>query len=145
MKVAEWLKQHPHDLNAIHPDSSVETIIDRMLAIPGLRDLYVASPDGRLIGHITYHKVACILLSEHRPEHTRRQLMEHISRGNAGEIMNSHFVTAALGDELEDILHRQLDHKIEDMPVIDDEGKPIGAINLSQILISFQASSKESG
>lgn len=144
MKVAEWLEQHPHDLSTIHPDCSAETIIERLLEIPGLRDLYVTAPDGRLIGHITYHKIASILLSEHRPEHTRRQLMEHISSGNAGEIMDSHFVTAALEDELEDILHRQLDHNIDDMPVVDNEGKPVGAINLLQILKYFQTRAKAS-
>jgi len=143
MKVAEWLKQHPRDLGTVHPDWSVETIIDHMLAIPGLRDLYVVAPDGRLIGHISYHKVACILLAEHRPEHTRRQLMEHVSTGNAGELMNSHFVTAGLDEELEDILHRQLDHYIEDLPVIDDSGKPMGAINLAQVLESFRAYAQE--
>lgn len=144
MKVAEWLKQHPRDLGTVHPDWSAETIIDHMLDIPGLRDLYVVAPDGKLIGHITYYKVACILLSEHRPEHTRRELMEHISTGNAGEIMNSHFVTAELEEELEDILHRQLDHNIEDMPVIDNDGKPMGAIKLAQVLESFRHSSQES-
>jgi CBS domain-containing protein len=142
MKIAEWLEQHPRDLGTVHPDCPVETIIDRMLEIPGRRDLYVIAPDGKLMGHIGYHKIACILLSEHRPEHTRRQLMEHISTGNANEIMNPHFVTATPEEELEDILHHQLDHNIEDMPVIDSDGRPVGAINLAQILERYHALAK---
>lgn len=138
MKIAEWHEQHPRDLSIVFPDWSLETALDHMLTTSGLRDLYVVAPDGKLIGHISHQKLACALLSEHRPEHTRRQLMEHISSGNVDEIMNSHFVSATPDEELSDILHRLLDHNIEDMPILDDAGKPIGAINLTQILGHFR-------
>lgn len=143
MKVSEWLDLHPKKLEVVHPDCSVEEIIDRMLALPGLRDIYVSDPAGTLIGHIHYHRVASMLLAEHRPEHTRRQLFERISCGNANEIMNSHFVTAKLDDDLEDILHHQLDHYIHDMPIISREGKPVGAINLAQVLARTRAQMRQ--
>lgn len=139
MKVSEWIARHPHNLCTIPPDGSVEAIIDLLLSEPTRRDIYVLSPAGHILGHISYHRIACLLLEEHRPTQTRRQLFERISRGTADEIMNSHVISAEPDEELEDTLQRLLDHGLEDMPVIDADGMALGAINLGRCLESFRA------
>ncbi len=60
--------------------------------------------------------------------------MERISGGTAHEIMNSEFVYARPDEELDNVLFRQLDHDIEDMPVIDDEGILLGTVNMATAL-----------
>lgn len=136
MKVAEWLEGHPAEAVTVMPEDTLETLLERLLA-PSccLRDLYVLLGDGSLAGHISRKRLAAYLLSEHRPVHTRRQLMDRVAGvGSALDFMDRHFPTAAPDEELEDVLHRQLEHEIEDMPVIDASGALLGAVNLTQVL-----------
>jgi hypothetical protein len=48
--------------------------------------------------------------------------------------MSSSFASAAPAEELEKLLHRQLEHEIEDMPVLNGAGRLLGAINLTRVL-----------
>ena len=134
MKVAEWIKQHPRAAATIPPDAPLEAIIDQMLETPGLRDIYVISVEGVLAGHISHRQLTRLLLVEHQPAHTRRELIERVVSGIASEIMERHFTFAKPDEELDDVLHRQLDSNLEDMPVIDPSGTPLGVINLTRIL-----------
>jgi CBS domain-containing protein len=109
-------------------------IIDRLLEQDVPRDVYVVSAEGRVLGHLSHRRLARLLLAEHRPVHTRRQIMERVCGGTAEELMEPHFVYAHPDEELEDVLHRLLEHEIEDMAVIDDLGLLVGAINLTEVL-----------
>jgi predicted transcriptional regulator len=48
--------------------------------------------------------------------------------------MNCSLASASPDEELEDVLHRQLEHEIEDMPVLDHSGVLVGAVNLTRVL-----------
>ncbi|MFC1602701.1 CBS domain-containing protein [Pseudomonadota bacterium] len=134
MKAVDWIKQHSKLPTTVKPDAAFDAILDLLLTIPCLRDIYVASDDGILIGHISHHRLSQLLLAEYRPVHTRRQLIERVIAETAKEIMEPHFETAHIDEELDEILHRQLNSGVEEMPVLDDSGLPIGVINLTQIL-----------
>lgn len=134
MKVAEWINNHPDHVITVAPDCSLEEAMHQMLAEPCLRDIYVVSEDGRLIGHLSHKKLAQTLLAEHRPVHTRRQIIERVAGGTARELMDSEFVHARPDEELDDVLHSQLEHDIEDLPVIDEEGVLLGVVNMSTVL-----------
>ena len=134
MKVLDWITQHPRLPATVPPESPLEAIVDRILAEPGLRDIFVVSSEGVLIGHIGHRRLTHLLLAEHRPEHTQRQIMERVVSGTAMEIMEPHFTAAKPDEDLDDVLHRQLDSDLEDMQVIDASGMPLGVINLTQIL-----------
>jgi len=134
MKVSDWIKQHPKLPVTVQPEASIEAVIDLILTTPCLRDLYVVSKEGVLIGYISHHRLSQLLLAKYRPVNTRRQLIERVVAESATEIMETHFATAHINEELDEVLHRQLDSRVEDMPALDDSGLPIGVINLTQIL-----------
>jgi len=134
MKIAEWIQRHPAEVMTVSADASREQILAVLLSKPGLRDIYVLADDGQVIGHLSHKKLARLVLAEHRPVHTRRQIIERIACGSAREIMSTHFATAQPEEELDNVLHRQLEHDVEDMPVIDSEGKLLGVINLTEVL-----------
>ncbi len=140
MKVSDWINRNPGQAIKVPPDWELDKVIDRMLAEQCLRDIYVVSEDGRVIGHLSHKKLVRLLLSEHQPIHTRRQIMERILGGTAQEIMDSHFVFARPDEDLEDVLYRQLDRDIEDMPVIDDEEKLLGTVNMTATLKAMRNS-----
>jgi CBS domain-containing protein len=145
MKVSEWLKSHDSAIVTVSSGSPIDEVIARLLNQPCLRDVYVTADDGRLLGHISHKRLAEHLLAEHRPTHTRRQLMERVAGGAARDFMNSAFAVAAPGEELDDVLNRQLEMDIEDMPVVGEDGRTVGAVNLTAVLRNFMNASRESG
>lgn len=142
MKVSEWLASHDNAIVTVHSDSPLATVAERLLAKTCLRDLYVVGDDGRLVGHISHRRLAEYVLAAHRPAHTRRQLMERVAGGMAGDFMNATFPSASPEEELDDVLHRQLEHDVEDMPVVDARGVLLGAVNLTDVLEAFMDSEK---
>jgi len=69
---------------------------------------------------------------------TSHQIMERVFGGTASEIMERDYVTAHPDEELDNILHRMLEYRVDDMPVVDDSNKIIGIINLTDIMRAAQ-------
>lgn len=134
MKVSEWLSRFPGHIVVIQPASSLEQAIDQLLSGAGVQDIYVVSGKDVVLGHLSHKRLAGLLLAEHRPIHTRRQLMERIVLGSAEELMAGEFVCARPDEELDDVLCRFLDHDLQDMPVVDEQGLLVGGINLNTVL-----------
>ena len=82
-------------------------------------------------------------MAEHRPIHSPRQILERVSCGCAHELMDSHFIHANPEEDLEDVLHRQLEFYVEDMVVIDEQQHLLGTINLTTVLREFLENSDE--
>lgn len=133
MRVEEWLAQHPRLPLTVEPDAEARQVLRCLLADGGRRDIYVVDR-GRLVGHIDLRRLAHLLLAESRPEHTRRQLMERVVPATAREMMTSHFARARPHEELDAVLHRQLDHGVEELPVVDDADRALGVVHLVDIL-----------
>ncbi|MEJ2483618.1 MAG: CBS domain-containing protein [Gammaproteobacteria bacterium] len=141
MKISEWIAQHQDAIVTVPPEASLREVMERLLQENCLRDVYVAGHDGRLLGHISRRRIVVHFLAEHRPAHTRRQLMERVAGGTAADFMNSIIASASPDEELEDVLHRQLEMEIEDMPVIDADGRALGAVNLTRVLQAYMQES----
>ena len=134
MKVSEWINRFPGHIVMIQPESSLEQIIDQMLSKSCVQDVYVVSGEDVVLGHLSHKRLAGLLLAEHRPMHTRRQIMERVVLGSAEDLMEGEFVFAQPDEELDDVLCRFVDHDLHDMPVLDDQGMLVGGINLNTVL-----------
>lgn len=122
MKVSEWIVRFPGHIVTIHPESSLEQAVDQLLAKPCVQDIYVVSNEDMVLGHLSHKRLTCLLLAEHRPIHTRRQIMERVVFGSAEELMEGEFVFARPDEELDDVLCRFVDHDLQDMVVLDEQG-----------------------
>jgi len=143
MKVSEWLAGNPDQIVTVPARATLGSVIARLLEEPCLRDVYVTGTDtGELIGHISHRRISEHVLAEHRSTHTRRQLMERVAAGTAADFMNSVFAQASPEEELDNVLNRQLEMEIEDMPVVDDDGKVVGAVNLTRVLRHYMEESR---
>lgn len=134
MKVDEWMRSHPVQVVTVRSDTSLEAAVDELMLGPSLRDVYVVDDDGVLLGHLSHERLLRLVLDEHRHVRSRRQLMERVAGGVARDLMNSSFPTANPNEELDNVLDRAIEHRIEDLPVVDDRGVLIGAINLTAVL-----------
>ena len=134
MKISEWISRHPGRAITVPIDCPLNEIMDRMLAEKCMHDIYVMADNGQLVGHLSRKKLANLILAEHQPVHTRRQLMMRIVGGSAQELMDTEFTFARPDEELDNVLHWQLEHDVEVMPVINEDGILLGVINLSVVL-----------
>ncbi len=106
MKVSDWLHKHPVHAGVVQDDWNLEQIMEKLLSNSRLKDLYVVDAKNKVIGHLSYKKLARLVLAEHHVAHTRRQIMERITPGSAAELMEAHFVKASPDENLDEILHR---------------------------------------
>lgn len=134
MKVSEWLQKHPRELITVQEGCTLDQATSRILSESCVKDIYVVNGEQQIIGHIPFMKLARLTLAEHSPIHTRSQIMERVTCGCACDLMETHFASADPSEEMDETLHRLLEHHIEDMPVINGQGDCLGAINLLDVL-----------
>ena len=134
MKVFEWLSEQPDGIVVVGEDLSIKEVAGVFLSHPRLRDLYVVSAQGDILGHIRHRRLAQLLLTEHLPFQSSHQLMERVFGGTAGEIMERDFVSAHPDEELDNILHQMLEYRVDDMPVVDSANRVIGTIKLTDVM-----------
>jgi len=138
MKVAEWINRFPGHIVTIHAESSLEQAVDQLLSRACVQDIYVVSGEDVVLGHLSHKRIASLFLAEHRPIHTRRQIMERVVLGPAEELMEGEFVFARPDEELDDVLCRFVDHDLQDMVVLDAQGVLAGGINLNTVLLEIR-------
>ncbi len=140
MKVSDWLIKHPVHAGVVYADWNLQQIMEKLLGNSRLNDLYVLDSANKVIGHLSYKKLAKLVLADHCVCHTRSQLLERVVSGSAEELMEVHFASADPEENLNEILYRQLDHWVEDLPVINQQNELLGVINLSDVLLTVMKS-----
>ncbi|MBI1371976.1 MAG: CBS domain-containing protein [Phycisphaera sp.] len=136
MNVNHWLAVHPRQPLTVTEDATTEAAADVLFTDPGARDLYVVDADGRIVGLVSMRRLARHVLHAHHPRHSRRQILDRLTAGPV-ESMTRHFATAHPDEHLDDVLARMVDHEQEDLPVIDDSGRILGAVRLAEVLRDY--------
>ena len=134
MKITEWLKRHPVSGVTVERDASLEDAAQALLEEPECRDIYVIDADRRVVGHLGFRHLAGVLLSAHRPTHSRRQMLNRVARGPVHEFMEQRFIAAGLDESVHHVLHAHMERRIEDIPVLDGEGRLEGVIRLVDLV-----------
>lgn len=132
--LSEYLEQDRSPIITVNLDDSLEQIVEQVITHPVVNDIYVLDRNLRPVGHISKLRLGRIFLAEHRLTISRRQLLERVVGGSASEIMSASFPTAHVDEYLIDIIHKQIEHGLIDMAVVDNDGKFIATISLNNIL-----------
>ena len=133
MQTADWLRDHPRDPLLVPHDTPTAEAAARLLE-DGHRDLFVTDDQGRICGHIGHLRIARLLLAEQRPRLSRRHLLERVAGGTAADVMERHFAHAGPEEALDGVLHRLLDHDQDELPILGEDHRPQGVIDLSAVL-----------
>lgn len=133
MRTDEWLRDHPREPLLVPHDAPTAEAAARLLD-DGHRDLFVTDDGGAVCGHIGHLRIARLLLAERRPRLSRRHLLERVAGGTAADLMERHFAHAGPDEALEDVIHRLLDHDQDELAILDDDHRPLGAIDLTAVL-----------
>lgn len=134
MRVADWLDQHPCELCQVSETAPLKDVLDALLQHDRLRDVYVTDAQGSVVGYLSYRRLGQLLLNRHHPTTSRRHMMEAMVENTAGELMDGHFTYARSDDDLLEVAHDQLQQHIECIPVLDEDNRLKGAIQLRQVL-----------
>lgn len=137
ISVAQWLSEHPGHTLAVAEATSLDELLQQVNRYPEVQDLYVIDQRAHVVGHISKHRFANNILAEHSHSHSRRHLMERVFKGSAGELMERHFPTAALDEDLDSVIQRMLEHQLHDLAVLNKEGGLAGTVSLTELLRSF--------
>lgn len=137
MLLSEWLMKNPAEYITVNEEASLETIITKVMQHPVINDIYVVDSNDCPVGHISKMRLARIYLSEHRQTQSRRQLLERVVMGCAREIMSSSFPIGHADEYIFDVIHKQVEHELFDMAVINNSGRMIGAVTINDILRSY--------
>ncbi len=128
MKIADWLEGHAVSGVTVEGDTSLEEAARALLGKPECRDIYVTDPEGRVVGHLGFRRLADVLL--HRSTSSRRQMLERVTPGPVREFMEQHFISARLDEHVHDVLYKNMEQWLEDIPVLDADNRLAGIIRL---------------
>ncbi len=99
------------------------------------RQLYVVDDNGRLLGNITLARlVMYTFASSHGTSMSSRQIMDLITCECAGDLMTVGTLSARMDDDLDDLLELMVDRNVEEVPVVDDDGKVVSDLTMIDLL-----------
>ncbi|WP_372590898.1 HPP family protein [Guyparkeria sp.] len=134
MKAGNWLEAHPRRAVTVAADDPLSMAAQALLDEPESRDVYVLDDDGRVRGHLGFRRLAGILLAHLRPTHSRRQLIERITPGTVDEYMDERVLCVRHDERISDVFHQHMERRVEDIAVIDDDGRLLGVIRVRDLL-----------
>ncbi|MFP4639749.1 MAG: HPP family protein [Guyparkeria sp.] len=134
MKAGNWLEAHPRRGVTVAATDSLAVAAQALLDEPESRDAYVLDEAGRVCGHLGFRRLAGILLAHLRPSHSRRQLIERITPGSVGEYMDERVLCVRPDERISDVFHQHMERRVEDIAVIDDDGRLLGVIRVRDLL-----------
>lgn len=134
MTVAQWLEVHPGYSVSVRVNDTVAQVLRQVNNHSEVQDFYVCDGQGQVVGHISKTRLANVVLAPYRVHHSHRQLMERVAFGSADEFMVRDFPTAHPEEELDTVIHRMLEHRLQDMAVVDRHRHLLGTISLTILL-----------
>ena len=108
---------------SISPATEFEKVVARLLELPAGADLYVTTPEGRLLG---------IILLETLKGHLPQQSM--LRCVIAADVMTTEIKSVTLNMSLQEVALRFSALSVERLPVVDELGRLMGTVSKSDIL-----------
>jgi predicted transcriptional regulator len=130
--VAEWLKAHPNNMVLVTAETPVCEVVKLMLE-SDTRDAYVMESE-HVKGHLGFNKLVNYLFSQERPVHSHRQLFNRIADVSVIDIMDPHYAYCRVNEKVNDVLHRQLQHDVGDLIILDMDDSPVGVVKLTEVV-----------
>jgi CBS domain-containing protein len=90
-------------------------------------------PLGLLLDELFFHVVPEEFISKALERERMEELGRMVRAERAGELMQPP-VCVALGDTVKDAFRRMHDHKLEGLPIVDEEMRPVGYLDRFQLL-----------
>ena len=141
MKVSEVLEIIPglEESVVMREDATLEELASEVVKKKVKRNAYVVDSKGRLIGYVPLKKLANNLLLDYLSSSSykvrlTRSIIDAMTSEKVEDITIRSVVSCRLDEDVEKVIERLLEMDIEEMPVIDADGKIVARFGLTNIL-----------
>ncbi|MGE0431372.1 MAG: CBS domain-containing protein [Planctomycetota bacterium] len=119
--------------------ATLAEIVAAVIHNPASYEVYVIDADGRFAGVITAQRVARFVFSHQSPAtESATDMLDMLSAETAGELVRGEAVSVSQTDPLPDVIDVMFRHGLIAVPVVDDDGRILGNLNLLQILAAWK-------
>jgi CBS domain-containing protein len=141
--VADVYKMIIREPTVVVEGMKVSEAVSKLLKNPKKRNVYVVDDTNRLTGIITVRELVKMMglyarINKEKvfslADCTNKLLDAYVE-----DVMTCHFAAVQKDEELTKILREMEVHQLEDLPVVDDDGKLVGVINGLEILAAGKA------
>jgi CBS domain-containing protein len=142
LMIKDVLTDHSvRQLPVIPRDTPLKDLAEKIEWFRHSRQLYVVDREGRLMGNITIASlVKHIFVHHHGTSINPRHLLAAITAETAEDLMLEKPLSVKTEDSVDDILEKMVDKNVEEVPVLDDEGKVIGDVTMIDLMKAYKGS-----
>ena len=116
---------------AVGGDCTLEEISDRIKDQRQARGIYVVDAEGRLIGTLSLGVLIRHLTAARRqPVFHVRSLLSSLTSAQVIDLMDKHVLYAQPDDDLQEVLDRMIRGNIKEIPVVDEDRRPLAVVSL---------------
>ena len=116
---------------AVGGDCTLEEISDRIKDQRQARGIYVVDAEGRLIGTLSLGVLIRHLTAARRqPVFHVRSLLSSLTSAQVIDLMDKHVLYAQPEDDLQEVLDRMIRGNIKEIPVVDEDRRPLAVVSL---------------
>lgn len=135
-KIADLMGQlKQRKVPVVHRGATVSEVIDAFVASNHSRMLYVVDDEQRLKGVVSLGKlIRHVFFHYHDPSIDSRILVSMFVAETAGDFMERDPVFALIGEGIQNVLQRMIDHNAKEIPILDDEKKVVADLTIVDLL-----------
>jgi CBS domain-containing protein len=116
---------------AVGGDCTLEEISDRIKDQRQARGIYVVDAEGRLIGTLSLGVlIRHLTAARRRPVFHVRSLLSSLTSAQVIDLMDKHVLYAQPDDDLQEVLDRMIRGNIKEIPVVDEDRRPLAVVSL---------------
>ena len=128
-------KHKRREIPATQGSTPIEQLAEAIEWFRHTRQLYVLDDEGRLLGNITLARLVMYTFEHsHETIISPRHIMDLLTCETAAELMTESTLTATMDDSLDDLLENMVDRNVEEVPVLDADGKVVSDLTMIDLL-----------
>lgn len=120
----------------LREEASIYEAVEKLINTPHARSAYVVDEQGHLEGIVTLTDLVNHVFSEHyfESKRSKQNMSQIVHSENAATLACTQPVCVTAEEPLEQAVQKILQHNLQEIPVVDDEGVVVGDLNLLDLL-----------
>jgi CBS domain-containing protein len=125
--------------SVITPDQPISRLLNCILKDPRTRHVYVVDEAGRMVGSVRLNALVRYLFPYESLDTTESagEVFRILSANCVGDIMSEDFHWVRDSTTLEDLVRIMSEDQVNELPVVDDRMRPIGEINMLEVIMAW--------
>jgi mannitol/fructose-specific phosphotransferase system IIA component (Ntr-type)/CBS domain-containing protein len=147
MKVRDAVNLDDREPILLREEASLYEAIQRMIDAPHVRSAYLVDEQGQLEGILTLRNLVNYIFSHfyfRKPE-KGESIYDWMNLVGAIDLANTDTVCVTQDEPLQEAVRKILEHDLQEIPVVDEEGSVVGDLNLLQLLSVWVEKARKAG